>query len=143
MLPAKNLLDLRPQTGPPDRPEEQQRITRVNAELEAGVALGDAVRTVRENPGASRTRSPGFFVEFGAEVEQQAKAFQQLQVLLVLGILLVYAVMPPSTSPCATPSSSCSRCRWPRSGGRRPEADSNVFQSSGVYRVIMLAGSWS
>jgi hydrophobic/amphiphilic exporter-1 (mainly G- bacteria), HAE1 family len=32
-------------------------------------------------------------VEFGAEVEQQARAFQQLQVLLVLGILLVYAVM--------------------------------------------------
>jgi HAE1 family hydrophobic/amphiphilic exporter-1 len=35
----------------------------------------------------------GFSVGFGAEVEQQAQAFQQLQVLLVLGILLVYAVM--------------------------------------------------
>ena len=30
---------------------------------------------------------------FGAEVEQQAQAFQQLQVLLILGVLLVYAVM--------------------------------------------------
>ena len=30
---------------------------------------------------------------FGAEVEQQAQAFQQLQVLLLLGVLLVYAVM--------------------------------------------------
>jgi HAE1 family hydrophobic/amphiphilic exporter-1 len=34
-----------------------------------------------------------FSVGFGAEVEQQAQAFQQLQVLLLLGILLVYAVM--------------------------------------------------
>jgi hydrophobic/amphiphilic exporter-1 (mainly G- bacteria), HAE1 family len=32
-------------------------------------------------------------VGFGAEVEQQAQAFQQLQVLLILGVLLVYAVM--------------------------------------------------
>ena len=30
---------------------------------------------------------------FGAEVEQQAQAFNQLRVLLILGVLLVYAVM--------------------------------------------------
>ncbi len=30
---------------------------------------------------------------FGAEVEQQAQAFGQLRVLLLLGVLLVYAVM--------------------------------------------------
>ena len=35
----------------------------------------------------------GFSVGFSAEAEQQAKAFQQLQVLLILGVLLVYAVM--------------------------------------------------
>ena len=35
----------------------------------------------------------GFQVGFGAEVEQQAQAFNQLQVLLILGVLLVYAVM--------------------------------------------------
>jgi HAE1 family hydrophobic/amphiphilic exporter-1 len=34
-----------------------------------------------------------FSVGFGAEVEQQAQAFQQLQVLLLLGVLMVYAVM--------------------------------------------------
>ena len=95
VLPAKNLLDLRAQTGPTqiDR-KNQQRITRVNAELEAGVALGDAVKTVRANLRNIQDQIPrDFFVEFGAEVEQQARAFQQLQVLLVLGILLVYAVM--------------------------------------------------
>jgi HAE1 family hydrophobic/amphiphilic exporter-1 len=95
VLPAKNLLDLRPQTGPTqiDR-KNQQRIMRVNAELEAGVALGDAVKTVRANLRSIQDQIPrDFFVDFGNEVEQQARAFAQLQVLLVLGILLVYAVM--------------------------------------------------
>ncbi len=34
-----------------------------------------------------------FQIGFGAEVEQQAQAFNQLRVLLILGVLLVYAVM--------------------------------------------------
>ena len=93
VLPAKNLLDLRPQTGPTqiDR-KNQQRITRVNAELEAGVALGDAVKAVQARLPAV-TVPQDFSVGFGAEVEQQAQAFQQLQVLLLLGVLMVYAVM--------------------------------------------------
>jgi len=95
VLAAKNLLDLRAQTGPTqiDR-KNQQRIMRVNAELEAGVALGDAVKTVRQNLRSIRDQIPKeFSVDFGNEVEQQAQAFKQLQVLLILGILLVYAVM--------------------------------------------------
>jgi HAE1 family hydrophobic/amphiphilic exporter-1 len=93
VLPAKNLLDLRPQTGPTQiERKNQQRVTRVNAELDAGVALSDAVKAVRERlPRVSVPRD--FFVGFGAEVEQQAQAFQQLQYLLLLSVLLVYAVM--------------------------------------------------
>jgi hydrophobic/amphiphilic exporter-1 (mainly G- bacteria), HAE1 family len=93
VLPAKNLLDLRPQTGPVqiDR-KNQQRITRVNAEVSAGVALSDAVHAVQA--GLTRVAVPAdFSVGFGAEVEQQGEAFRQLQLLLILGILLVYAVM--------------------------------------------------
>ncbi len=93
VLPAKNLLDLRPQTGPTQiERKNQQRITRVNAELQYGTALGEAVKAVQ----AKLPEVPvpeGFTVGLGAEVEQQAQAFQQLQVLLVLGVLLVYAVM--------------------------------------------------
>jgi hydrophobic/amphiphilic exporter-1 (mainly G- bacteria), HAE1 family len=93
VLPAKNLLDLRPQTGPTQIERKgQRRITRVNAELQAGVALGDAVKAVQERlPQVDRPKD--FEVGFGAEVEQQATAFKQLQVLLILGVLLVYAVM--------------------------------------------------
>jgi HAE1 family hydrophobic/amphiphilic exporter-1 len=93
VLQAKNLLDLRPQTGPTQiERKNQQRITRVNAELQAGTALGEAVVAVNDKLPAVHVPQ-GFQIGLGAEVEQQAKAFQQLQVLLLLGVLLVYAVM--------------------------------------------------
>jgi HAE1 family hydrophobic/amphiphilic exporter-1 len=95
VLQARNLLDLRPQTGPTQiERKNQQRIMRVNAEMEAGTALGEAVKAVNERLPPIQSQVPqGFQVGFGAEVEQQAQAFQQLQVLLILGVLLVYAVM--------------------------------------------------
>jgi HAE1 family hydrophobic/amphiphilic exporter-1 len=93
VLPASSVLDLRPQSGPTQiQRKNQQRITRVNAELDADAVLGDTVREVQ-------ARLPeldvpqGFSVGFGAEVEQQTEAFRQLGWLLILGILLVYAVM--------------------------------------------------
>lgn len=93
VLQARNLLDLNPQRGPTQiERKNQQRILRVNAELEAGTVLGDGVKAVQ-------ARLPNllvpqdFQVGFGAEVEQQTQAFDQLQVLLILGVLLVYAVM--------------------------------------------------
>ena len=93
VLPAGNILDLRPQSGPTSiQRKNQQRITRVNAELDADAVLGDTVREIQ-------ARLPeldvpqGFSVGFGAEVEQQSQAFRQLGWLLILGILLVYAVM--------------------------------------------------
>ena len=93
VLQAKNVLDLRPQTGPVQiERKNQQRITRVNAELEAGTVLGEGVKAVNARLGEVNTPKD-FSVGFGAEVEQQAKAFEQLQILLILGVLLVYAVM--------------------------------------------------
>jgi HAE1 family hydrophobic/amphiphilic exporter-1 len=93
VLPAGNVLDLSPQTGPTQiQRKNQQRITRVNAEVDANVALSDAIQNVRDR--LPQLDVPqGFSVGFGAEVEQQTQAFAQLQVLLLLGVLLVYAVM--------------------------------------------------
>jgi HAE1 family hydrophobic/amphiphilic exporter-1 len=93
VLQARNLLDLSPQKGPVqiDR-KNQQRILRVNAELEAGTVLGEGVQNVQARLPELEVPQ-GFQVGFGAEVEQQAQAFSQLQVLLILGVLLVYAVM--------------------------------------------------
>ena len=91
VLQAKNLLALRNQSGPTEiQRKNQERILRVSAEPE--VALSDAVKAVNERLPDIRV-GPDFSVGFGAEVEQQAEAFKQLQGVLLLAILLVYAVM--------------------------------------------------
>ena len=70
--------------------KNQERITRVSAELE--VPLSEAVKAVQARlPGIAVPRD--FSVGFGAEVEEQAKAFNQLQLMLILALILVYAVM--------------------------------------------------
>lgn len=93
VLQARNLLDLTPQKGPTQiERKNQQRILRVNAELEAGTVLGDGVKAVQARLPQVNV-PPEFQVGFGAEVEQQAEAFNQLRILLILGVLLVYAVM--------------------------------------------------
>ncbi len=91
VLPAKNLMVMDRGTGPTsiDR-KNQERIRRVNAETE--VALSDAVSAVREKL-TGLSVPPDFSVGLGAEVEEQAKAFGQLQLMLALAVLLVYAVM--------------------------------------------------
>jgi len=93
VLPAKNLLAVETATGPTSiERKNQERIFRVNAELEAGVALSDAIDNVKARLGQVVVPQ-GFSVGFGAEAEAQARAFNQLQLLLVLAVLLVYAVM--------------------------------------------------
>ncbi len=93
VLPASTVLDLNPQSGPTQiERKNQQRITRVNGELDANATLSEVIKGVQDR--LPEVEIPqGFSVGFGAEVEQQAQAFQQLQVLLLLGVLLVYAVM--------------------------------------------------
>jgi HAE1 family hydrophobic/amphiphilic exporter-1 len=56
------------------------------------VTLSDAVAAV--NTKLSEARVPSeFSLGFGSEVEEQARAFEQLQLMLILAIVLVYAVM--------------------------------------------------
>ena len=91
VLPARNLMRVERQTGPVQiERKNQERITRVNAEVER--ALSQAVSAVQEQ--LPQIRVPqDFSVGFGSEVEEQAKAFKQLQMMLLLAIVLVYAVM--------------------------------------------------
>jgi hydrophobic/amphiphilic exporter-1 (mainly G- bacteria), HAE1 family len=66
------------------------RIIQVNAEPEA--TLSQAVNAVQARlPQLAMPRD--FSVGFGAEVEQQAQAFNQLRLVLILALVLVYAVM--------------------------------------------------
>jgi HAE1 family hydrophobic/amphiphilic exporter-1 len=93
VLPAKNLLVVDTQTGPQQiERKNQERIFRVNAELDGSMPLSAAIANVRARLPEINVPQ-GFSVGFGAEAEQQARAFQQLRVLLLLAVLLVYAVM--------------------------------------------------
>jgi HAE1 family hydrophobic/amphiphilic exporter-1 len=91
VMEAKNLLRVEAQTGPVQiERKNQERIARVNAEIET--SLSDAVKLVQARiPALAVPRD--FSVGFGAEVEEQAKAFSQLQLMLLLALVLTYAVM--------------------------------------------------
>ena len=91
VLPAKNVMVVDRDTGPTqiDR-KNQERILRVNAETE--VTLSEAVQNVQARiPELTIPRD--FEVGFGNEVEEQARSFRELQLVLILAIILVYAVM--------------------------------------------------
>ncbi len=91
VLPAKNVMVVNRETGPTqiDR-KNQQRITRVNAETE--VTLSEAVANVQARlPELSIPQD--FGLSFGQEVEDQARSFRELQLVLILAIILVYTVM--------------------------------------------------
>ena len=90
-LPVKNVMTIQSQLGPAqiDR-KNQQRILSVSADPE--VSLSEAVAAV--NAGLpSIARPQEFAIGFGAEVEQQAKTFNELRLVLILALILVYAVM--------------------------------------------------
>jgi HAE1 family hydrophobic/amphiphilic exporter-1 len=91
VVPAKNVMVTAREQGPVqiDR-KNQERIQRVNAEVET--TLSEGVEAVQARlPEIQVPRD--FSVGFGNEVEEQAKSFRELQLVLVLAILLVYTVM--------------------------------------------------
>jgi HAE1 family hydrophobic/amphiphilic exporter-1 len=91
VVPAKSVMDVTRDAGPVqiDR-KNMERITRVQAETE--VSLSEAVTNVQQRlPQVSVP--PDFSVGFGSEVEEQAKSFNQLRLVLILAVVLVYAVM--------------------------------------------------
>jgi HAE1 family hydrophobic/amphiphilic exporter-1 len=67
------------------------RITHVRAGVQ-GRVLGDVVRDIRKKM-ATLELPPGVSIEWGGEVEEQRKAFNDLMLLLILGVSLVYMVM--------------------------------------------------
>ncbi|HET7220191.1 MAG TPA: efflux RND transporter permease subunit, partial [Vicinamibacterales bacterium] len=91
VVEAKNLMTVRNQAGPTEiQRKNQERIIRVTAEPEA--TLSDALDAVNARLSEVNV-PPDMSVGFGAEAEEQARAFSQLQMMLILAILLVYAVM--------------------------------------------------
>ena len=91
VLPAKNVMVIDRGTGPVSiERKNQERVQRVNAETET--TLSEAVEAVRAR--LSEIQVPkDFAVGFGNEVEEQARSFNELRLVLILAIILVYTVM--------------------------------------------------
>ena len=91
VIPARTVISVRADSGPGQiERKNQERIIRVNAEIET--TLSEAVTAV--NARIPEMEAPAdFSVGFGAEVEEQARSFGQMQLVLILAIFLVYAVM--------------------------------------------------
>jgi HAE1 family hydrophobic/amphiphilic exporter-1 len=91
VVPAKNVMVTSREAGPVQiQRKNMERITTVNAEIE--IPLSEAVKAVEARLDQLRV-PPDFSVGFGSEVEEQARSFRQLQMVLILAVLLVYAVM--------------------------------------------------
>ena len=91
VLQAKNLMQLRSQAGPTEiQRKNQERIIRVTAEPQ--VALSESMAAVQAQ--LDQLQVPdNFQVGFGSEAEEQARAFNELRLMLILAVILVYAVM--------------------------------------------------
>ena len=91
VLPAKNVMVIDRGTGPQSiERTNQERVQRVSAETE--VTLSEAVANVQARLPEIKVPKD-FAVGFGNEVEEQAKSFRELQLVLILAIVLVYTVM--------------------------------------------------
>jgi HAE1 family hydrophobic/amphiphilic exporter-1 len=93
VIQAKNLIRVADSVGPSViQRKNQQRIAYVSADPEN--SLSESVDAVNAKlPQLYGLLPKDFSIGFGAEVEQQAKAFAQLQTVLILALVLVYAVM--------------------------------------------------
>lgn len=91
-IKLRNVASVRETFGPVEIDRKNRtRVTKVQAGVQ-GRVLGDVVRDIREKM-TSLDLPPGVSIEWGGEVEEQRKAFRDLTLLLILGIVLVYMVM--------------------------------------------------
>lgn len=68
------------------------RVNYISANLEKGMALGDAVGRIREDL-AQMSLPDGFSVTFGGEYEEQQKAARDFMIAILLALALIYMVM--------------------------------------------------
>jgi HAE1 family hydrophobic/amphiphilic exporter-1 len=88
----KNVADIRRATGPIEIERlNRQRVVKVEAS-NFERSLGEVTRDIRREL-AKLEIPPGISLSFGGEVKEQQKAFRDLTLLLLLGIILVYMVM--------------------------------------------------
>lgn len=71
--------------------QNRERVVRVSCNTYQR-SMGQVINDIKERLG-SMAIPQGMIINFGGEAEEQTKAFQDLSLLLILGIILVYMVM--------------------------------------------------
>jgi HAE1 family hydrophobic/amphiphilic exporter-1 len=93
IVPLSTLVERRRGRGPVEIERvDGQRVTYVSANLESGVALGDAVEEIRDSLG-DLALPEGFALVFGGQYEEQQKARRDFTVAIVMALVLVYMLM--------------------------------------------------
>ncbi len=92
IIKIRNVVQVEEGSGPIEiERKNRQKIVRVEADLYQR-SLGEATTDIKAV--LARMDTPlGISTSFGGDVEEQGKAFRELSMLLVLGIVLVYMVM--------------------------------------------------
>ncbi|MBW1773589.1 MAG: efflux RND transporter permease subunit [Deltaproteobacteria bacterium] len=92
IVKLRNVATIEETSGPVEIARKNRvRVTRVQAGVQ-GRVLGNVVRDIRARM-VSLDLPLGVSIEWGGEVEEQRKAFGDLTLLLILGVILVYMVM--------------------------------------------------
>jgi HAE1 family hydrophobic/amphiphilic exporter-1 len=93
MVPISALVRREGGRGPTEvRHIDGQRVTYITANLESGVALGDAVSRVREQL-ASLRLPEGYSIYYGGAYEEQQQARRDFSIAILMALALVYMVM--------------------------------------------------
>ncbi|MFP3941099.1 MAG: efflux RND transporter permease subunit [Thermoanaerobaculia bacterium] len=93
IIPLSAVVDRQRARGPVEIDRvDGQRVTYVTANLESGVALGDAVDSVREAL-AGLSMPEGFSLLFGGQYLEQQRARRDFLVAIVMALVLVYMLM--------------------------------------------------
>jgi len=92
-VPISSLITMTYDRGPTSiRRIDGQRVTYVNANLDSGVALGDAVRRVQQEL-ADFELPAGFSIVYGGEYEEQIRAQRDFIMAIIMALALIYMVM--------------------------------------------------
>jgi HAE1 family hydrophobic/amphiphilic exporter-1 len=93
VVPLSSLVTSSYDRGPTDiRRIDGQRVTFINANLQSGVALGDAVDRIRADL-ALMPLPDGFSLVYGGQYEEQQRAQRDFVMAIVMALVLIYMVM--------------------------------------------------
>ncbi|MGM0633695.1 MAG: efflux RND transporter permease subunit [Pseudomonadota bacterium] len=93
VVPISALVTSETGRGPTDiRRIDSQRVTYINANLDSGTALGDAVGRIQQEL-SGYALPDGFSIVYGGEYEEQQRAQQDFIMAIIMAVLLIYMVM--------------------------------------------------